>query len=57
MQIIHEIDAVLDEMKHHNEVDIFVNREHTVVGPKRTDQETCPHAAGYACVPPTLSCL
>lgn len=57
MQIIQEIDAVLDEMKHHNEVDIFVNREHTVVGPKRTDQETCPHAAGYACVPPTLSCL
>lgn len=44
-------------MKPYNEVDIFVYREHTVVGPKQRAQEICPRAAGYACVPPTLSCL
>lgn len=57
MQKSYQIPAVLDEMKAHNEVDIFVYREHTVVGPKQRAQETCPRAAGYACVPPTLSCL
>lgn len=57
MQKSYQIPAVLDEMKPHNEVDIFVYREHTVVGPKQRAQETCPRAAGYASVPPTLSCL
>lgn len=53
----YQIPAVLEKMKPYNEVDIFVYREHTVVGPKQRAQETCPRAAGYACVPPTLSCL